>query len=265
MRLACLCPSDLFEYGAVFTDILRDRVDTPIEAETWKPHHGDLPPGLDFDAVIVSGSKHHVYDRQDWVGKTQDYLDTALDADIPVLGVCYGHQLLADLLGGTVDAMANSTNAERSLGRSTSHRPEGRSSSTDAGPSVRREASARREMGYRAVRLTPDGERHPLFAGMPEVFTTFQSHLDTVTALPPDAAVLAENDHGIQAFGHPRGAYGVQFHPEYSLGMAETLLAEKDMSDEQRDQIAATLTEENAAAAETARRVFDNLVRIATG
>lgn len=120
-------------------------------------------------------------------------------------------------------------------------------------------------MGYRSVRLTAAGREHPLFAGMPEVFTTFQSHLDAVTALPPEAERLAENDHGIQAFGHSRDAYGVQFHPEYSLDMAETLLADKEMPDERREQIAATLTEENAADAETARQVFDNLVAIARG
>lgn len=227
MRVACLCPSDFFDYGRVFTDIMADRSDTRVEAETWTPHHGHLPDEHGFDAVIVSGSEHHVYDRQDWVGEMQAYLDRVLDHGVPVLGVCYGHQLLGDMLGGTVERM-----------------PE-------------------REMGYRAVRLTPGGERHPLFAGVPEVFTAFQSHLDTVTALPPAAEALAENNHGVQAFSHPRGAYGIQFHPEYSLEMAEALLAEKDMGDEQRERVRATFTEENAENAVVTRRVFDNLLHMA--
>lgn len=227
MRVACLCPSDFFDYGMVFAGILQDRAEQVVETETYTPHHGDLPATQDFDAVIVSGSKYHVYDRQDWVDRTQAYLERVLAEDVPVLGVCYGHQLLGDMLGGTVGSMD------------------------------------RREMGYRAVRLTPEGKKHPLFAGIPEVFTVFQSHLDAVTDLPPEAALLAENERGVQAFSHPRGAYGVQFHPEYDLAMAERLLADKEMPAEERAAVAETLTAENEAKAEVARQVFDNVLRIA--
>lgn len=226
MRVACICPSDFFDYGQVFAAILQERAERTVEAETYTPHDGGLPTRQDFDAVIVSGSRFHVYNRQDWVDRTQAYLEEVLEQDVPVLGVCYGHQLLGDMLGGTVERMD------------------------------------RREMGYRAVRLTPEGKAHPLFAGVPEVFTVFQSHLDTVTELPPQAVLLAENDHGVQAFAHPRGAYGVQFHPEYSLEMAEALLADKKLPVEEREAIAATLTEENADRAAVARQVFNNVVQI---
>jgi GMP synthase (glutamine-hydrolysing) len=79
---------------------------------------------------------------------------------MPVLGVCFGHQVLADALGGTVGDMGSY------------------------------------EIGYRDVELGDD----PLFAGVESPATVFTTHSDAVTELPPEAEQIAENDYGVHGF-----------------------------------------------------------------
>ncbi len=242
-RIACLEPSDMYDYTQKFGDIIDDRVDEPIEMDGHEPHHGELPDNYDYDGILVSGSGAHVYEEDQWEQELEQYLDGALDQDIPVLGVCFGHQVAANVLGGTVEALAD-----------TAALPDDAYGSDD-------ELLQDREMGYHTVSLTAGGRDSDLFDGMDEEFVAFASHLDYVADLPDDSTVLAENAYGIQAFKsteHP--AYGVQFHPEYDLDMAEALLENKELDDDAYETIAATLTEQNAAAAMESRTVFENFV-----
>jgi len=217
MRLAVIKPEDSFDYG----DRIAERADFDGEIVMTRPHADEEPPA-DVDGVVVTGSPRHVYDRPDWMARTRFYLREQLRAAVPVLGICYGHQLIADTLGGTV------------------------------------ERADEREFGYNEIHVI---EEDPLFEGVPERFTTFTSHQDAVTELPPGTTRLAENDHGLQAFrcdAFP--AWGVQFHPEYTLEMAERLLAQKDLPDDEHGRYAAGLTEDNAGAAEQASRVLENFI-----
>ncbi|MDY6770846.1 MAG: gamma-glutamyl-gamma-aminobutyrate hydrolase family protein [Candidatus Nanohaloarchaea archaeon] len=223
MDVACLCPTDTFDYSGIIEGIVRDR--TPFDASfsRFKPHDGGIPERLGWDAVVVTGSEHHVYDEQRWVKESRTFLRAVLRSEIPVLGICYGHQLLADTLGGAAEEMAE------------------------------------REMGYRQATLTDAGRDHPLFDGVDARFTSFFSHLDRVAEPPEDAVVLAENGYGIQAFAvDALDAYGIQFHPEYSREMAEELLREKEMDAAAKEAVRATFTDDNVAAARESRRVFDN-------
>lgn len=229
MDVACLDPGDEFDYAARFEDIVRDRTGQDIRFDAFSPHRDDLPSDTDYDAVLVAGSAAHVYDDDPWIDDTQRYLDQAMDDGVPVLGVCYGHQLVADARGGAVAALGD----------------------WDATPY--------REMGYRDIDLTAAGADHPLFTDVPDTFTSFTSHLDHVTALPGDATILAANDYGVQSFAlDEAGAYGIQFHPEFNLYMAQELLAGKKMPDDERAQVADTLTLRNAMDAGTARQVLEN-------
>ena len=121
---------------------------------------GDLPAGFDYDAVVVTGSRSSVYWDEPWIDDLIGWVAQAADCGLPVLGVCYGHQVLAEALGGEVADMGEY------------------------------------ELGYRTVRH--DGG--PLFAGVPEEFTVFTTHSDAVTDLPPGAELLAENEYGIHGF-----------------------------------------------------------------
>jgi len=180
---------------------------------------GDLPPHFEWDGVVITGSRASVYweDEQGWIQPLLEWIAEAVDRGLPVLGVCYGHQALAAALGGTVEHMGEY------------------------------------ELGYREV--THGGD--PLFSGVDETFTTFVSHQDRVTELPPDAEVIAENEYGVHGFR--RGdAVGVQFHPEYDLATAEEIASGKDVSPEKERRVAASPTDENFAAACEAKRLFDN-------
>ena len=122
----------------------------------------ELPTSYEFDAVVVTGSRASVYEEEPWIVDARDWVAGALDRGLPALGICWGHQLLADVLGGTVEPMGEY------------------------------------ELGYRTVRHTGDD----VFEGVPETFTVFTTHSDAVTDLPPGADRIAENDYGIQGFRH---------------------------------------------------------------
>jgi GMP synthase (glutamine-hydrolysing) len=181
---------------------------------------GELPESgcRDFDAVVVTGSRSSVYWDDDWIAPLVDYVADAHEAGVPVLGVCFGHQVLAEALGGTVEDMGAF------------------------------------ELGYREVDRTGDD---PVFAGVPETFTTFTTHGDAVTELPPGATLLAENDYGVHAF-RVGDSVGVQFHPEYDNETAERIAREKDVDEARREDVLAGITPEAYDAACETKRLFEN-------
>jgi GMP synthase (glutamine-hydrolysing) len=183
---------------------------------------GDLPPDLDVDGVVVTGSRASVYWDEDWIDPLTDYVGRAVAAGVPVLGVCYGHQVLAAALGGEVADMGAF------------------------------------ELGYRTVELTADD---PLFDGIDDEFTVFTTHGDTVTRLPPGAEALAENEYGLHAFRYG-DSWGVQFHPEYDLETADRVARKKEgeVDQERFAAVLDGITPENHAAACEAKALFDNFV-----
>jgi len=184
---------------------------------------GRIPDSFDFDAAVVSGSRSSVYWDEEWIQPTREWLAAAADR-MPVLGVCFGHQLLADALGGVVEDMGEY------------------------------------EIGYRTVSRTSDD---PLLAGLGDEFLVFTTHSDAVTELPPGAELLAENDYGIHGF-RKGDAFGVQFHPEYDEATAERVTDRKDDLDEERkDAVKAGITPENYERACEAKQLFENFTEFA--
>ena len=182
---------------------------------------GELPDDFAFDGVVVTGSSASVYWDREWIGRLKTWVGGAVEAGLPALGVCYGHQLLADVLGGRVEDMGEY------------------------------------EIGYRTV--DHDGENR-LLAGIDESMTVFTTHSDRVSEPPPGATVFAENDYGIHGFRKDR-AIGVQFHPEYDMQTAETVTKSKDeLSEERIQQVLDGITESNYAAACEAKQLFDNFL-----
>ncbi|WP_291945170.1 glutamine amidotransferase [Marinobacter sp.] len=144
---------------------------------------GELPgEPTDWDGVVVTGSPAMVSDREPWSEDAAAWLARVVDKAVPLLGVCYGHQLLAHALGGEVG-----------------YHPGGR------------------ESGTHRVELLNSATDDPLFRGMPDSFNAQLTHKQTVLRLPQGAILLGRNEfEPHQAFRVGECAWGVQFHPEFS-------------------------------------------------
>lgn len=155
--------------------------------------HDDLPrDARSFDRIIVSGSKTSVLEEAPWISKLEEFVRHAVQEATPLLGVCYGHQILARALG-----------SKQSV-RKTEHG----------------------EFGWAKVELLPGAEKSPLMKKIPKSFHTFEWHLDEVCELPSGMRALARSEacpiQACQLEGRP--AYGVQFHPERAFEEAEKSL-----------------------------------------
>lgn len=162
---------------------------------------GDNPPTLErITAVVVTGSSALVTEREPWSERTGRWLVDAAQHGLPILAVCYGHQLLADALGGRVD-----------------HNPKGR------------------QIGSIDVHLSEEGVRDPLLGARGPTLRVHATHRQAVLELPPGAVRLASNalDEN-QAYRLFERVWAVQFHPEfdaeimreYVLNRVEILRAE---------------------------------------
>lgn len=68
---------------------------------------GDFPESPDVaDGWMVTGSKHGVYEALDWIGRLESFIRDAHTANVPMVGICFGHQVMAKAMGGTVEKFA---------------------------------------------------------------------------------------------------------------------------------------------------------------
>jgi GMP synthase (glutamine-hydrolysing) len=199
------------DYPVWFGEVLAEQqvALTPVAAYSGAA----LPDPSAFDGVLTTGSPLSVTTSATdaWMARTGAFLVRAAEAGKPVLGICFGHQLLAQTLGGKVE-----------------QNPRGR------------------EIGTIDIALTPEGKRHPLLGTLPSL--RFQAtHQDAVTTLPPGATLVAENGFGVQAFSYGERVLGVQFHPELDARrMAEiiqsrqSILSAEGIFERARDSVTAS-------------------------
>lgn len=156
------------------------------DGHEWVPVHldeGETPPALDgFDALWVMGGPQDVWQEAEhpWLKAEKELIREAVAGrGMPYLGLCLGHQLLAEALGGAV---------------APSKTP---------------------EIGVMDVQLTEDGASGVFFDGLPEVFPALQWHGAEVTRLPEGAYAMATSPAcACQAMRWGKTAYAVQFHVE---------------------------------------------------
>ncbi|MEH6641980.1 glutamine amidotransferase [Vreelandella glaciei] len=172
------------DFETLFEMQLSTALPAHLEVQVWDPRRPPTPPALDTLAgILITGSHSMVSDAEPWSEALKPWLQDALESDTPMLGVCYGHQLMAAAFGGVSD-----------------YHPAGR------------------ESGTHTVRLTQAGRQDPLFSQLPESFAAHLSHAQSVMQAPHGCAVLAHNSHDAhQALRYGPRQWSVQFHPEFSV------------------------------------------------
>lgn len=154
--------------------------------------HGETPDDpRAADAWILSGSKYGVYEDHDWIEPLKAFIRKCAAARVPMIGVCFGHQIMAEALGGRAEKSAKGWG----LGRSEYD--------VAARPGWMKDAPDR--IAINAV------------------------HQDQVTVQPPETTVLARSpfcEYAALAYGDPEApwAISIQPHPEFSDRFVEQLI-----------------------------------------
>ena len=167
-----------------------------VRVRVLRPHRNDsLPKTLDAAGLVVLGGRITLTgaDEYPWLAAARDLLRQAVHAEVPVLGICLGAQMLGQATGGVV------TVGERGT-----------------------------ELGAVQIKWTSAAEQDPLFADAPDPFLAGAFHRDAMSQLPPGGVLLGGTDmYSHQIFRVGTRAWGVQFHPEIS---AERYLTWRDLS-----------------------------------
>jgi len=172
-----------------FEDWVREGMDWSGPVEVVQPFEGEaLPETFDYSGVVITGSAAMITEQPEWSLRTRDWITPHLQSGVPILGICYGHQFLADALGGRVGI--------NPLGY---------------------------EAGSVEICLAQGAQDDPLLSGMGDALTSQASHKEAVVELPPGAVRLAYNDRDPnQAYRVGDSIWGTQFHPEFDAEVSRT-------------------------------------------
>ncbi|KIN61635.1 Glutamine amidotransferase class I-like protein [Sulfitobacter noctilucae] len=88
-------------YDAYFRRLLGE---TTFTYEAWSVVDGEMPASVDAaDGWLITGSKHGAYEDHPWIPPLEDFIRVCWSAKRPMIGVCFGHQIIAQAMGGTVE------------------------------------------------------------------------------------------------------------------------------------------------------------------
>ena len=166
----------------------------------FNAYKGELPKIEEGDGWIITGSSKSTYEDLEWIVDLEILVKRAYEFQKAILGICFGHQLIAQSLGGVV--------CKNTKGW---------------------------ELGSSNIIINESGLSSPVFEDILNNDFFYMSHQDTVKKLPKNALELASNNMGNQAYSISDFIYGVQFHPEFSYEVAKkyaTIRYEKGMVDQ---------------------------------
>jgi GMP synthase (glutamine-hydrolysing) len=179
------------DYEKWFARVIGDGFTLEVHRAFEKPLHRLSG----YDGMVITGSPRTLVTPEPWMDDAAAFVRQADDAGVPVLGVCFGHQLIGYAYGARV-----------------------------------RKNPRGWEVGTVDVELTDEGRRDPLFAGLPSRLRVNQSHQDEVEieSLGPGMVRLAGSAHtetqSIAVGDHVRG---VQFHPEMDASVIRRIIAHR--------------------------------------
>ena len=139
-----------------------------------------------YDAWIITGSASSVMSKENWINKLEIKIRYAYKKNIPILGVCFGHQIISSALGGEV---------------------------------IRNKKGW--ELGSYKLDINKEGQINSIFKNIIIDDYFYFSHQDIVTKIPSEGTELARNNMGIQSYSVGNKIFGVQFHPEFSTHIME--------------------------------------------
>lgn len=171
-------------YLRQFETMFRGR---PVDLVDVAVHEGQTPAALsDADLWIASGSPASVYDGHSWIETAEAIVREAAATETPFVGICFGHQLVAQALGGRVEKAAG---------------------------------------GWGVGALDYAATRRPgSLATLPDTLTILAAHQDQVVEVPAAATVWSTSDYCPNA-GLVVGErmWTVQAHPEFTSALVQTL------------------------------------------
>lgn len=101
------------DYAAMFARLLAGN---DFQFETWDVVDLDFPSSIfDADGWLLSGSKHGAYDGLPFIAPLEEFVRNAYAAEVPLVGICFGHQLIAQALGGRVEKFRGGWSVGRNL------------------------------------------------------------------------------------------------------------------------------------------------------
>src|SRR5690606_35608377 len=91
------------EYPDMFRSVLQ-AADPSVDVVAYDGENGELPPALDAcDGFVITGSRRSVYEDEPWIGALGEWVREAARGGAPLVGVCFGHQLVAQALAGRTE------------------------------------------------------------------------------------------------------------------------------------------------------------------
>ncbi len=154
-------------------------------------------PGLkSAKGFIITGSHSMVTEELGWSRELERYIKEISSKKIPLLGICYGHQLISKALGGKADFNKKG-----------------------------------KEIGSVKIKKLISSEKDPLLKDIPGKFYGHETHYQSALKLPSSAVVLAKNLHDRhQAVRFNDTTWGVQFHPEFDEDIMKEYIVKQEKS-----------------------------------
>ena len=177
-------------YADTFAQLL-SAVDPKLRFQTYHVTEGEYPQDInDCDAYLITGSKTSCYEDLDWIHRLKRFVLDCVEREIKLLGICFGHQLIAQALGGKV---------EKSI------------------------------KGW-GIGLASSEVKHPPDWMKPQqkCFNLLVSHQDQVTRLPDEARLVATNDFcPIAGYRVNHSVLTFQGHPEFSRDYLQYIMTDR--------------------------------------